>query len=67
MTGGDATPRRPHARDHRTERDRLSLADDDLLDDAVELRLVHDRRLVRLHLDERLAARDGVAWCLEPL
>ena len=52
----DADPR-----DDRAERRGRPVVDDDLLEHAVGLGLVDHRRLVRLHLDEGLAAGDVVA------
>ena len=42
----------------------LALVDDDLLEYTVELCLVDDRRLVGLHLDERLALATASPGCL---
>ena len=54
------------ARDHVAEPGRLVLTDRDLAEHAVDLGLVHDRGLVGLDLDERLALRDRIARLLEP-
>ena len=58
----DAQPR-----DHGAERGGAAVVDEDLLEHAGALRLVDDRRLVGLDLDERLALRDRIARPLQPL
>src|SRR5581483_7054933 len=59
--------RRPRkAGDRLPDRRALALRDEDRLEEAVLLRLVHDGRLVRLHLGQRLAAAEALARRLEP-
>ena len=62
----DARDRRPDACDRLAERGRLAGLDDDLLEHALRLGLVDDRRLVRLDLDQRLSLRDLLTRLLEP-
>ena len=59
--------RRADSRDRRADRGRLALGDEDLEQRPVALGLVLHRRLVRVDLDERLAACDLGALRDEPL
>ena len=53
-------------RDRLTDRDCRSFGNEDRVERAVGLGLVDDRRLVRLDLDQALAAREGLTRRLQP-